>query len=89
VPLLGQIPLIPQVREGGDAGAPIVVTQPDSPAGEALVRAARLLARESRTLVRKPLGLTVSPKGNGDASPNGHEGHAHDHEQHEHAQHSH
>jgi ATP-binding protein involved in chromosome partitioning len=89
VPLLGQIPLIPQVREAGDAGAPIVVTQPDSPAAEALIRAARLLARESRTLVRKPLGLTVSPKGNGDGGPNGHQADGHDHGQHEHAHHGH
>jgi ATP-binding protein involved in chromosome partitioning len=62
VPLLGQIPLMPEVREGGDTGTPIVVSRPDSPAGEALIEAARRLARESRTLVKKPLGLTVSPR---------------------------
>jgi len=61
VPLLGQIPLMPEIREGGDAGTPIVVSRPDSPAGEALIEAARTLARESRTLVRKPLGLMVAP----------------------------
>jgi len=63
VPLLGQIPLIPEVRAGGDAGTPIVVSDPDSPAGTALLETARVLARESRTLVRKPLGLTVAPRG--------------------------
>ena len=63
VPLLGQIPLMPELREGGDAGTPIVVSQPDSAAGSALIEAARQLAKESRTLVRKPLGLTVAPKG--------------------------
>src|SRR5919106_2959655 len=41
VPLLGQIPLMPEIREGGDAGTPIVVSRPDSPAGEALIGAAR------------------------------------------------
>jgi ATP-binding protein involved in chromosome partitioning len=61
VPLLGQIPLMPEIREGGDAGTPIVVSGPDSPAGEALIEAARTLARESKTLLRKPLGLTVAP----------------------------
>jgi ATP-binding protein involved in chromosome partitioning len=61
VPLLGQIPLMPEVREGGDAGTPIVLSQPDSPAGEALIEAARRLAVESRTLLKKPLGLTVAP----------------------------
>ncbi|HTO04531.1 MAG TPA: Mrp/NBP35 family ATP-binding protein [Opitutus sp.] len=32
--LLGQVPLIPEIREGGDAGMPIVVKSPDSPAGK-------------------------------------------------------
>jgi ATP-binding protein involved in chromosome partitioning len=36
VPLLGEIPLYPRVREGGDAGEPIMVTEPSSPAGKAL-----------------------------------------------------
>lgn len=36
VPLLGQIPLEPSVREGGDFGSPIVLSQPDSGAGKAL-----------------------------------------------------
>ncbi len=31
--LLGQVPLIPQIREGGDAGTPIVVSAPASVAG--------------------------------------------------------
>ena len=52
-----------EVREGGDRGTPIVATDPDSPAGAALLNAARELARSTRTLVRKPLGLTVSPRG--------------------------
>jgi ATP-binding protein involved in chromosome partitioning len=62
VPLLGQIPLMPALREGGDSGTPIVVSQPDSPAGRALLEAARTLARESKTLLKKPLGLTVAPR---------------------------
>ncbi|MGH8933898.1 MAG: Mrp/NBP35 family ATP-binding protein [Egibacteraceae bacterium] len=36
VPLLGQIPLIPALREGGDEGRPIVVTDPDSQASAAI-----------------------------------------------------
>ncbi|MFQ5342119.1 MAG: Mrp/NBP35 family ATP-binding protein [Anaerolineae bacterium] len=36
VPFLGEIPIDPRVREGGDAGQPIVVAAPDSPAGQAL-----------------------------------------------------
>jgi ATP-binding protein involved in chromosome partitioning len=62
VPLLGQIPLMPELREGGDTGTPIVVSDPDSPSGQALRQAARRLAAEARTLVKKPLGLTVAPR---------------------------
>jgi ATP-binding protein involved in chromosome partitioning len=32
VPLLGRVPLVPALREGGDLGRPIVVTDPDSEA---------------------------------------------------------
>jgi ATP-binding protein involved in chromosome partitioning len=32
VPLFGRIPLVPALREGGDVGAPIVVTDPESEA---------------------------------------------------------
>jgi len=33
VPLLGQVPLIPELREGSDSGNPIMATAPDSEAG--------------------------------------------------------
>jgi ATP-binding protein involved in chromosome partitioning len=32
VPLLGQVPLVPALREGGDAGVPIIVSAPDDEA---------------------------------------------------------
>jgi len=32
VPLIGQVPLVPAMREGGDVGAPIVAVEPDSEA---------------------------------------------------------
>jgi len=35
VPLLGQVPLVPELRAGGDAGEPIVVARPDDPASVA------------------------------------------------------
>ncbi len=35
VPLLGQVPLLPALREGGDAGQPIVVADPESEAARA------------------------------------------------------
>jgi ATP-binding protein involved in chromosome partitioning len=40
VPLLGQIPLVPELREGSDSGRPIVVTSPDSDASQAFGRIA-------------------------------------------------
>ena len=57
VPLLGQIPLDTRVREGGDAGTPIVLTDPDAPAAVALSAVADRLAVRRESLVGKPLGL--------------------------------
>ena len=52
VPLLGQIPLYPQVLQGGDTGTPIVLGEPDSPAAKALVHAAeRITTGFSATVV--------------------------------------
>ncbi len=42
VPLLGQVPLIPALREGGDEGVPVVVAEPD---GEAAAAFSALAAR--------------------------------------------
>ena len=35
VPLLGQIPLVPAMREGADAGIPVTLAAPDSEAASA------------------------------------------------------
>ncbi len=44
--LLGQVPLISEIREGGDAGLPIVVKSPESPAAQTFRQIAdTLLAR--------------------------------------------
>lgn len=45
-PLLAQVPLDPAVRAGGDAGKPVVLTDPDSPAGRTLLEAARILMEQ-------------------------------------------
>ncbi len=48
--LLGQVPLVPEIRAGGDAGAPIVVTAPQSVAGEVFrTIASELLDRLAKT----------------------------------------
>jgi ATP-binding protein involved in chromosome partitioning len=40
VPLLGSIPIDPFVASGGDEGSPVVLTNPESPAGSALISVA-------------------------------------------------
>ena len=44
VPLLGQIPLYPQILAGGDLGLPIVVGEPASAAAVALTQTAERIA---------------------------------------------
>ena len=44
VPFLGRIPLAAAVREGGDYGRPIVMTSPDSAAGQAFQQLAQNIA---------------------------------------------
>ncbi|MDN5795083.1 MAG: Mrp/NBP35 family ATP-binding protein [Intrasporangium sp.] len=61
VELLGQIPLDTRLREGGDDGTPVVLGEPESPAGVALRGIARGLAHRSRGLAGRSLG--VSPVG--------------------------
>jgi ATP-binding protein involved in chromosome partitioning len=57
VPLLGQVPLDTRVREAGDAGTPVVLTDPDAPAAAALRAVADRLAVRRESLIGKPLGL--------------------------------
>ncbi|MCR6704092.1 MAG: Mrp/NBP35 family ATP-binding protein [Cellulomonas sp.] len=61
VPLLGQIPLDVALREGGDEGTPVVLSDPDSPAAAALLQIARSLGERRRGLAGRSLGL--SPAG--------------------------
>ncbi|SHN63116.1 ATP-binding protein involved in chromosome partitioning [Geodermatophilus obscurus] len=58
VPLLGQIPLDTRVREAGDAGAPVVLADPESSAAQELARIADGLATRQRGLSGMSLGLT-------------------------------
>jgi ATP-binding protein involved in chromosome partitioning len=59
VPFLGRIPLYEPVRTGGDCGVPIVVAEPESPAGAALRAAAeRAAAQVSISSFRKTIPLT-------------------------------
>lgn len=62
VPVLGRIPLDPSLREGGDAGKPIVESDPTSPAAVELRQVADKLAGRGRGLAGMQLGLTPTAK---------------------------
>ncbi|CAM3484170.1 P-loop NTPase [Nocardioides dubius] len=58
VPVLGTIPIDVALREGGDAGAPIVTTAPQSPAGAEFLKIASTISGRGRGLAGMQLGLT-------------------------------
>jgi ATP-binding protein involved in chromosome partitioning len=58
VPLLGTVPIDVRLREGGDAGVPLVLADPDSAAATVLRNVADRLAVRSRGLAGRSLGLT-------------------------------
>ena len=62
VPFLGAIPLGIEVREGGDKGVPVVVSQPDSPQAQAFRKVAEEVARYVSIEAMKP-ELVVLGKG--------------------------
>jgi ATP-binding protein involved in chromosome partitioning len=62
VPFLGSVPLGIEVREGGDKGVPVVVSQPDSPQARAFKHVAEEIARQISIEAMKP-ELVVLGKG--------------------------
>ncbi|MEX2324623.1 MAG: Mrp/NBP35 family ATP-binding protein [Nitriliruptoraceae bacterium] len=58
--LLGRIPIDPRLREGGDAGVPLVISHPDVPASIAITDVAQQLSAKARSIVGRSLPLTVS-----------------------------
>ena len=60
IPFLGRIPLDPAIREGGDAGMPIVVSDPNSPLTLAFQGVAEALLTRVRELTSEPAGATLS-----------------------------
>src|SRR6201995_2151456 len=63
VPLMGQVPIDIRLREGGDAGMPLVLSDPDAPAALALRKIADEIGARSRGLAGRSLGLTpVAPR---------------------------
>jgi ATP-binding protein involved in chromosome partitioning len=58
VPLLGRIPFDMRLREGGDRGEPLVLSDPDAPASATLIDIAMRLGNKPRGLVGQALGLS-------------------------------
>jgi ATP-binding protein involved in chromosome partitioning len=46
VPFLGRVPIYQPIREGGDSGVPLMVSEPDSPAARAFMAAAEQTAAQ-------------------------------------------
>jgi len=59
VPLLGQVPLEPRLRECGDAGTPIVLAEPESASARALAGVTEKLTTRARGLAG--MSLNISP----------------------------
>jgi ATP-binding protein involved in chromosome partitioning len=62
VPFLGAIPLGMKVREGGDSGVPVVVSDPDSPQAEAFRHVAEEVARQVSIEAMKPELVVLGKK---------------------------
>jgi ATP-binding protein involved in chromosome partitioning len=57
VPLLGKIPFSVDLRVGGDAGVPVVISDPDSASALALYEIAEKLIKRSKSLLGVRLGI--------------------------------
>ena len=59
VPLLGRVPLVPELREGGDVGRPITVTDPENEASQSFAEIARRLSEDlaPKRVYRKELRI--------------------------------
>ena len=63
VPFLGRIPIYQPIREGGDSGVPLLISDPDSPAARAFLVAAEHAAAQISIASYKmgPIPLTPVP----------------------------
>ena len=60
IPFLGRIPLDPAIREGGDAGTPIVIANPDSPQTTVFRDIASTLRNQIENPAKTKSGTSVS-----------------------------
>jgi ATP-binding protein involved in chromosome partitioning len=59
VPLVGQVPLVPELREGSDSGRPIMAYAPDSEAGQVFAAMAEVIDAELAPTRRFNPGLKL------------------------------
>jgi ATP-binding protein involved in chromosome partitioning len=59
VPLLGQVPLVPELREGGDTGRPVTVSDPGGEAAGAFAAIAAAIVARGPSRIFRP-ELTIS-----------------------------
>ena len=59
IPLLGRIPFDVRLREGGDSGVPLVVSEPTAPAAQVIDEIATKMSNRARGLVG--MNLDISP----------------------------
>src|SRR5687768_9038579 len=62
VPLLGQIPIDVRLREGGDSGRPLVLSDPDAAASKELLSISEALTGKPRGLAGMSLGLAPAKR---------------------------
>lgn len=55
--LWGSLPIDPRLREGGDAGTPITIAEPDSPAAQRFMDMAKRLRAKKKSIVGGQLPL--------------------------------
>ena len=60
VPFLGRLPIYQPIREGSDTGVPLVISEPNSPAGRAFLTLAERTAEQAALEVRR---ITAENKG--------------------------
>jgi ATP-binding protein involved in chromosome partitioning len=54
------VPFDVRLREGGDAGLPLVISNPESPAAIEIINMAKALMKNPKGLVGKNLGLLTN-----------------------------
>ena len=61
IPFLGRVPIYQPIREGSDAGVPLMISEPDSPAAQAFMATAeRTAAQVSIASFNRPATIPLT-----------------------------